>query len=87
MKHPQAGGAEFINEEIVKRLAADGHEVTLLVGGFKDCLGEEVRDGYKIIRLGNRFSLYWLAFRYYRKYLTGWSDLVIDEMNTIPFFL
>jgi glycosyltransferase involved in cell wall biosynthesis len=84
--HPQAGGAELINEEIAKRLARDGHEVTLLVSSFPGCKDEEQRDGYRIVRMGNRYSVYWKAYRYYKKNLVGWADLVIDEMNTIPFF-
>ena len=85
-KHPQAGGAELTNEEIAKRLARDGHEVILLVAGFPGGEAEEMRDGYKVIRLGNRYTVYWHAYRYYKKRLIGWADLVIDEMNTIPFF-
>ncbi len=86
LKHPQAGGAELINEEIAKRLARDGHEVILLVASFPDGEAEEIRDGYKVIRLGNRYTVYWHAYRYYKKRLKGWADLVVDEMNTIPFF-
>lgn len=86
LSHPQAGGAERINEEITKRLARDGHEVILIVGGFKEGVRDEQRDGYRIIRLGNRYTAYWHAYRYYKQNLQGWADLVIDEMNTIPFF-
>lgn len=86
LSHPQAGGAERVNEEIAKRLARDGHEVILLVGGFKGGTPDEQREGYRIIRLGNRYTVYWYAYRHYKKHLKGWADLVIDEMNTIPFF-
>lgn len=85
-RHPQAGGAELINEGIATRLARDGHEVIFLVAGFTGGSAEETRDGYKVIRLGNRYTVYWHAYRYYKKHLGGWADLVIDEMNTIPFF-
>jgi len=85
-QHPLAGGAEAVNEEIAKRLARDGHEVIFLVGGFKGSLPEEKIDGYKVVRLGNRWSVYWQAYRYYKKNLRGWADLVIDEVNTAPFF-
>jgi len=85
-KNPLAGGAEVVNEELAKRLAQDGHEVIFLVGGFEGALKEEIIDGYKIIRLGNRWSVYWWVYRYYKKNLIGWADLVIDEINTIPFF-
>lgn len=84
--HPQAGGAEFINEEIAKRLVRDGHEVIFLVAGFPGGQAEEMCNGFKVIRLGNRYTVYWHVYRYYKKSLRGWADLVIDEMNTIPFF-
>lgn len=85
-KNPLAGGAEVVNEELAKRLARDGHEVLFLVGGYGGSLLEETRDGFKIIRLGGRYSVYWHAYRYYKTHQIGWADLVIDEVNTIPFF-
>lgn len=85
-KNPLAGGAEVVNEELAKRLADDGHEVFFVVGGFDGAAKEEDRDGFKIVRVGGRFSVYWHAYRYYKKNLTNWADLVIDEVNTIPFF-
>ncbi len=85
-RHPLAGGAEIVNEELAKRLAGDGHEVRFLVGGFPDGVAHEWRDGLEIIRLGNRWTVYWRAYRYYRKHLVGWPSLVIDEVNTVPFF-
>lgn len=84
--HPRAGGAEVVNEEIAKRLARDGHEVVFLVAGFGGARQEETKDGYKIIRLGNHFSVYWEAYKYYKKNLQGWADVVIEEVNTVPFF-
>lgn len=84
--HPRSGGAEVVNEEIAKRLARDGHEVIFLVAGFDDAKPEEQREGYKVIRLGNHYSVYWLAYKYYKKSLPGFADVVIDELNTMPFF-
>ena len=86
LNHPQAGGAELINEEIARRLAGEGQELILIVSGFPGGLPEETRNGYKIVRLGNRYSVYWKAYRYYTRYYRGWADIVIDEMNTMPFF-
>ena len=85
-QHPRAGGAEVVNEELAKRLARDGHEVRFVVGGFPGAVPEETRDGFNIVRLGGRFSIYWKAYRHYKKHLRDWPDLVIDEMNTVPFF-
>mgnify|MGYP001581264375 CR=1 FL=1 len=53
---------------------------------FEGAQSEETRDGFRVIRAGNRFSVYWKAYRYYTQHLKDWPDLVIDEMNTIPFF-
>ncbi len=85
-KHPLAGGAEVVNEELAKRLVKDGHNVKLIVGGFKDGKSQEVIDSYEVIRLGGRISVYYKTWRYYKKNLQGWADLVIDEVNTMPFF-
>jgi glycosyltransferase involved in cell wall biosynthesis len=85
--HPLAGGAEVVNEELAKRLIADGHEVIFIVGGYKGGASEESNaHGFKIVRLGSRISVYWKAYRYYKEHLIGWADLVIDEVNTMPFF-
>lgn len=85
-KNPYAGGAELVNEQLAKRLVCDGHEVVFLVRGFDNAPKEEIVDGYKIIRLGNFHTVYWEAYKYYKKNLQGWADLVIEEINTIPFF-
>lgn len=85
-KNPLAGGAELVNEELAKKLVQNGHKVIFLVSGFENGAKEEIIDGYKIIRLGNKWTVYWKAYRYYKKNLIGWPDLVVDEVNTIPFF-
>lgn len=86
LSHPQAGGAEVVAHELAKRLVSDGHSVTFLVAGFANCTQEEMRDGYRIIRTGNRYTVYWHAYRYYKKHLRHTFDLIIEEINTVPFF-
>lgn len=83
--HPEAGGAEVVNEQLAKRLIADGHEVKFIVGGYKDCKQSETINGMHIVRLGNRYTVYHKTRVYYQKNLKGWADLVIDEVNTLPF--
>lgn len=85
-RHPLAGGAETVNEEIAKRLVMKGHQVTFVVGGFPGAASEETRDGFRILRVGGRWSVYWKAWRLYKEKLKGTHDVVIDEINTIPFF-
>ena len=84
-KNPHAGGAEIINEEIAKRLVRDGHRVTFIVAGFSGGKPEEEIDGFRIIRVGNRWSVYLKAYQYYIKHLKNYADLIIEEINTIPF--
>lgn len=85
-EHPQAGGAEVVNEELAKRLVRDGHEVVFIVGGYAGGAKETTRDGFKIHRVGTRFTVYWHAYRLYQARFKGWADHVIDEVNTVPFF-
>src|SRR5271168_2000313 len=85
-KNPLAGGAEIVGHELARRLVKDGHEVIFLVPGFEGSNAEEMCEGFKIIRLGNRWSVYWKAFRYYKNHLNDWPDIIIDEYQAIPFF-
>ena len=43
-------------------------------------------DGIRIVRAGRQWTVHWNAFRHYRRSLRGRFDVVIDEINTIPFF-
>ena len=86
MTHPAAGGAELLNEEIIRRLAARGYKVTLIVGGYTNCTHKSKKDGYTIIRVGSKYTVYFAAWRYARKHLKHWPDIVIDEINVMPFF-
>lgn len=85
-KNHLAGGAEIVTEELLKRLVRNGHQATLLTSKFEGCQNKEIVDGYEIIRVGGKWTVYWQAYKYYEKYLKGKFDLVIDEINTIPFF-
>ena len=76
----------MVSSELGKRLAAEGHEVTFVTSSFKGAAPEQETDGYKVIRVGGRFSVYWHTYRYVRKHLADWPDVVIEEVNTIPFF-
>jgi glycosyltransferase involved in cell wall biosynthesis len=86
IKNPAAGGAEVFTHEIAKRLAAQGHEVTLFVAKFPGCKGEEMLDGVHVVREGGRYTVYMRARIRYRKEFRGKFDVVVDEINTLPFF-
>jgi len=87
IKNPNSGGAEEVNEELAAKLVKDGHQVKFIVAGFKGGKAEENINGYYIIRVGNRFTVYWQAFRYFQKNLQNWPNLIIEEINTVPFFV
>ena len=82
IKNPDVGGAEVILYELSKRLVRDGHTVTWFSRTYNGGKKDETIDGIRIIRRGNRFTVYWEAFQYYRS-LTKKPDKVIDCVNTI----
>lgn len=82
LKNPDVGGAEVILYELSKRLIKDGHTITWFCRGYEGGVAEDTLDGIKIIRRGNRFTVYWEAYRYYRS-LAKKPDKVIDCINTI----
>lgn len=82
VKNPQVGGAEIIAFEFAKRLTKESHKVTFFSRSFSNCLKEEMLDGVKIVRKGNRLSVYFQAFFYYRS-LKCKPDRVIDMVNTL----
>ncbi len=86
IRNPFGGGAEIYIYEIAKRWVQKGHEVTFFCSSFPGALAEEDIDGIKIIRRGNRLTVVWKAYRYYRKRGHAYYDCVIDSINTIPFF-
>ncbi len=85
LRHPHAGGAEVLNEQIAARLARDGHAVTLVVAGFAGGAEKEQVNGYTVVRVGGRYTVYLKAGQYFKRYLSDNVDLVIEEVNTVPF--
>lgn len=87
IENPQAGGAEIHLHEIFGRMAARGHDISLLCGGWP---GHEERariDGMDVHRVGTRATFPMLAFPYYRRVLAGqpW-DFVVEDINKIPLY-
>jgi len=85
IQHPAAGGAEVVASELGKRLVQAGHEVIFVTAGYPGAAQKTVIDGYTVIRVGGRFSVYWQAYRYIKHHLADWPEFVIEEINTIPF--
>lgn len=82
IKNPEVGGAEVIAFELARRLVKDGHTVTFFTRSFKNALSKEIIDGVTILRRGNKLSVYFEAFLYYKS-LNNKPDRVIDMVNTI----
>lgn len=81
------GGAEVFTREVCIRLVNNGHKVTLFTSKFPLAKDEEIVDGIKIIRAGGKYSVYQQAKKYYKKRFSKEKfDVIIDEINTRPFF-
>lgn len=85
IKNPDAGGAERVAIEIASRLVSDKNRVTIFTSRFKNSKPQEVIRGAKIIRKGNRLTCRIYSFFHYMQFNKTY-DIIIDEINTIPFF-
>ncbi len=87
IKNPLGGGAEVHLHEIFSRVARLGHEVTLLCSSFSGAPSEEMIDGIRVHRHGGRQLFNFQVPSLYRSLSrTGSFDVVIDDLNKIPFF-
>lgn len=85
-KHPAAGGAEVMTEEIAARLVEYGHTVSWFCASFPGAQSEETVRGINIIRQGNAVSVYYWAYRHYLRRWKGRCDVIIDQIHGVPFF-
>jgi glycosyltransferase involved in cell wall biosynthesis len=85
-ENPQAGGAEIHLHEIFGRIAARGHEVTLLCGGWPGCAGEARLDGMRVVRVGTRYTFPFVARRAHDDRLAGTYDVLVEDINKVPLF-
>ena len=84
IKHPDAGGAEVLTHEVMRRLIKKGYDMTLFVAQIPSGLQNENIDGINIIRRGGTYTVYNKAKEHYNKYKSCY-DLIIDEINGKPF--
>jgi len=86
-EHPEAGGAEVHLHELLRRFVTAGHQVTLLASGFRGGAATAALDGVEIRRHGHWFDANWALRRAYLQLVRRRSfDLVIEDINKIPFF-
>ncbi|HHI02559.1 MAG TPA: glycosyltransferase family 1 protein [candidate division Zixibacteria bacterium] len=87
ISNPLAGGAEVHLEELLRRISARGHTVTLFCSGYSGAKPEEDIEGVHIIRRGNRYNFNLIAPFYLRKLVKGGNfDVLIEDINKIPFY-
>jgi glycosyltransferase involved in cell wall biosynthesis len=86
-ENPLAGGAEIHLHEIFGRLAARGHRITLLCGGWPGCAPETDLDGIHVVRAGTRATFPLRVRAAYRTAFAGRPfDLLVEDINKVPLF-
>lgn len=85
MKNPLKGGAEVVTDVYLNELTKLGHECVLFSSEFPNCNKEEFFNGYKIIRSGGKLGVYFRGL-FFAKIHEKEFDLIIDQVNTVPFF-
>jgi glycosyltransferase involved in cell wall biosynthesis len=87
LTNPQAGGAEVHLEELLRRIVKMGHRVTLLCSAYKGAQKEEIIEGIRIIRRGNRYNFNLIAPFALRGLIQSEKfDVLIEDVNKIPFY-
>jgi glycosyltransferase involved in cell wall biosynthesis len=87
IRNPFSGGAEVQLHEVFSRVAMAGHEVVLYCSSFPGAQHEEVLNGIRIIREGGRSLFnYRVPGAYLSRFRHQGFDVVVDDMNKIPFF-
>jgi glycosyltransferase involved in cell wall biosynthesis len=85
-KNPRAGGAETFTFEVARRLVEAGDYVEWFSATFPGAASEEEIEGIRVVRRGRQWTVHWQAFGNYRNSHSKRFDVVIDEVNTMPFF-
>ena len=87
-RNPEGGGAERYLESMATGLAAIGARVTVFCAAHAYAPKDEVVDGVRFVRRGNRLTIYlrgMLALLLGRLGPLGRYDLVVDVQNGMPF--
>lgn len=84
-ENPRAGGAEIQLHETFGRLAARGHDVTLLVSGWEGAPARTELDGMRVLRTGRRYTFPPHAWRAWARELRHEPfDLIVEDVNKLP---
>ncbi|MFN2400754.1 MAG: glycosyltransferase family 4 protein [Gemmatimonadaceae bacterium] len=86
-ENPQAGGAEVHLHEIFGRIAAEGHDVTLLCSGWNGAAPRATVGGLEVHRVGRRYTFQFLARGYFSRTLAEQGhDVLVEDINKIPLY-
>jgi glycosyltransferase involved in cell wall biosynthesis len=86
-RHPEAGGAELHLFEILRRAVRDGDRVTWLAERFPGGAEEDAVEGIRVCRAGSWYNAHLaLASLYRRRFRGERFDLVLEDINKVPFF-
>jgi glycosyltransferase involved in cell wall biosynthesis len=87
IKNPLAGGAEVHLHEVFERIAAKGNDVTLFCSRFDGAPEKDEMNGIHVLRQGGRsFFNYLVPQKYFSTFKAQKFDLIVDDMNKIPFY-
>jgi len=84
--HPLAGGAERLGHEWRHRLVQEGHAVRHVTARYPGSTERETLDGVETIRRGHTAVTHYPAALAWQRHDAGWPDLIIEEVNTVPYF-
>jgi len=84
-RHPWAGGAELHVSETGKHFARRGYEPVLLCTRFPGAARQEVQDGMRVRRFGNRLTYYLMLPFVVRQEARIPGTLIIEHLNKLPF--
>ena len=87
IRNPLAGGAEIYMQEIFRRLVERGHEVTQLAERYPGSTPEETLNGIRVRRMGGAQTFNFAVYRNLKRVVDeGGYDVVVDDLNKIPFY-
>ncbi|QMW67819.1 glycosyltransferase family 4 protein [Mumia sp. ZJ1417] len=85
-RNPEGGGSERFVEEVALGLVERGDRVTVFCAAHAQAPRDEVRDGIRFVRRGDKMAVYAFAFLNLLLHRFGRVDLVVDVQNGLPFF-
>jgi len=83
---PDAGGSEVHADEFMRRWAAAGLEITHRTSAAVGQPEESVRNGYRVIRRGSRYSVFPRAIAAELTHRMGPFDALVEIWNGVPWF-